>query len=223
MDFLGKFTDYFLDNNKRFTDKLSLFVLIAIGFFSIDYFFRFSDSYITKNKIEQIEKIERLLAQDTIRAETKKDLVSIENEIISRKSLWTQIGTYSSFFSFESLNSILPTKSDTQTDINQPTKKSIASIDTRSAFFHNLTSGWIFWLMIIITPFIFIGNKLNGNAIIGALFMDFMCVLLAYLFAYWFAFIPIIWTPIINYILNALLCLIIIGAFAKTAEKFKKA
>ena len=130
--------------------------------------------------------------------------------------------TYSSFFSFESLNSIVPTKSDTQTNQNQQTKPIIISIDERSPFIHNLTSGWIFWLMIVITPFIFIGNKLNGNAIIGALFMDFMCVLFAYLFAYWFALIPIIWTPIVNYILNALLCFFIIVAVAKTAEKFKK-
>lgn len=209
---LEKLADFFLSKDAKFAVKFFLFALLVSSLLGVDYLFRLSDSYITKTKIEQIEKIEELIAKDTLRPEARKELIRLENEVIQRQGLWVSLGSFSSF-----IQSIINSQ---DAKIATPTN---ANPIVRNSWYHNLSSGWVFWLLIAMSPFITFSGGITGEKLAGVLMMDFFALLCAFVLAYLFAFIPVLGHPIVNYILNAILCLGLIGVLVRWGASTTKA
>lgn len=208
-------TDFFLSKDRRLSSKFGLVFTLAIGLLFSDYFFRFSDSYITKTKIEQIEKIEELLQKDSLGADAKKELTQIEKGVFQRKGFWDLVPSRASLISLiqRTINS-----QNAKSDTNNATKPIVIE---RDVFWHNITSGWIFWIVIIISPVLIFQNKLSGSTILSYLLADLLVAAIGYSFSYLFAFIPVLGHPVVNYIVNALLCTVLVLLLGVVAKKLK--
>jgi len=132
MDFLNKFTDYILNSEKRFSAKFVLLASVVGGLLFADYFFRFSDSYITNTKIKQIEQIETILLKDSLGVDARKELVRMEKAVIQRRGFWDLIPSLASLTSLiqRTINS-----PNANTATNKPTKPIVRE---RDVWYHNL-------------------------------------------------------------------------------------
>ncbi|MGF7217942.1 hypothetical protein GGR92_004119 [Spirosoma lacussanchae] len=187
--------DFFGSDKLKPLAKLWWALVVLLGLLGIDYFFRFSDSYITNIKIEQIEKIESVLQNKALGNEARAELIRIEQSVINRQGFWDLSSDLASLI---------------QSKINSTNAKSATKADTRpirkiNVFWHYATSGAFFWLFILVSPLIALSSGTNKEGIVGIIIFDIFCVCFALLLAYCLSFVPILWDPIVNYIIN-LLC-----------------
>lgn len=213
MDFLNKFTDYILNSEKRFSAKFMLLASVVGGLLFADYFFRFSDSYITNTKIKQIEQIENILLKDSLGIDAKNELVRMEKTVIMRRGFWDLIPSFASltFLIQKTINS-----PNANVSTNKPNKPTVRE---RDVWYHNLSSGWIFWLLIAVSPFALFSEPQGAKTVVGILLLDFFAAICAFILSYLFAFIPVLWFPLLNYILNSILCFGLIWGLTKLGTK----
>lgn len=177
----------------------SLFVIIFI-----DNVLSFTFSYNNSNKIDQIEKLNSIVADTTLSSIEIKKLKSLRTNIIEHKTWKDQLYTKLISIDFKSKDGDIPiVKND-----KQELKKE------RSYWIHFLSSSWIFCIIMVIMPFIGLFDKKSPflPTFIAIVFLiEPIFYGLSWLFAKGFSFIPVIDNnPNLNYILNAVLHLIII-------------
>ncbi len=195
-----KLWDYLTNSANQTFGKLALIIFGIAALLSVDYFFRFSDSYIAEKKIEQIGKIQEIIKQDSLRVESKNELIRIENQVIARQGFW------------DFLTSLI------QSTTSSPKQKITAPIATKpiikdhlsktpqiSLFWHIVSSSWPFILLIMIvpfTPFVPSGqDKITFTAVIA---IEIVFILLSAFYSFILRFIPIFENTFWNYALNAI-------------------
>jgi hypothetical protein len=124
----------------------------------------------------------------------------MEKAVIQRRGFWDLVPSLASLTSLiqRTINS-----PNANTATNKPTKPIVRE---RDVWYHNLSSGWVFWLLIAISPFVLISQPNLRKNIVGLVFVDLFAAICAFLLAYLFAFIPVLGYPAVNYIVNASLC-----------------
>ena len=155
-----KIWDFFADGRHRFSKKILFSITGIVALLAVDYFFRFSDTYISDKKIEQLDKIEQLLKQDSIRIEARLELVRLEKAVIKRQGFWD--------FLASSISLIQHTITSPNEKIAIPIKTSPIIKDTvksenvavRSVFWHIISSSFVF----IIVPLIILVVLIFGKA-----------------------------------------------------------
>ena len=217
--------DFFINSNHKLSKKLALTVIVVSMLVFTDYFFRFSDTYIAEKKIEQLSKINEVLKQDSISSYSKTELLRIEKQVIKRQGFWDGLSDLISLIqttisSPKAINKIpnetIPIKIDKKDVKNRP----VMPKKERDVFWHIVTSCWFFILMMVIVPIApFTKNNEMDNKISFILLMELILILFCGIFSYLFALIPILGNPIINYIANIALTVILIWAINKVAKK----
>ena len=211
-----KFWDFFIDSKHKFSKKFLMSFLVIILLLSVDYFFRFSDSYIAGKKIEQLGKIHEITKQDTLRTESINELIRIEKEIIRRQGFWSSLSDLTSFIQ-GTISS--PRQITTMSIATKPTIKEVKEKTgpQRDVFWHVLSSCWIFILFIFIMPFIPLFDKTSSLTFGPVLIMELIMVGLCGLYSFLLALIPIFDNPVWNYIINILsfpLIILLIGSIS---------
>ena len=216
-----------MESDHKFSKKFLLTLFIVFSLLSIDYFFRFSDSYIAEKKIEQIGKIQEIVKQDSLAIEPKRELLKLQTQVIKRQGFWELLSDLISF-----IHSTISSPNATKTSpINAKPiikKDSIVSKDLppiqvlglqsfesekykRSVTWHIITSCWVMILMMLILPFLLFqkdDSRMSfGSLIASELILIIFCVLYSYILA----LIPVYENSLWNYIINFISLPIIIG------------
>lgn len=213
--------NFFLNANHKPFWKGLTFVLIILVFFFVDYFFRFSDSYITDSKLNQITKIQTLLKNECIDDEIKKELLKIQKQIIYRITFWERcsIITTEIYKTYSKRNSFLNVNSDKKKDLS--TSESSYPVQ-RNLFWHFLSSSWFLLISMIIFPIILIYEK-NAKSKFETIFMfEIIFSLFAIIYSYFLAFVPILLDVRINYFINFVSIFILSGIFISLDKFLKK-
>lgn len=186
---------------KKGTYTLLIFVLVL----SSDYFLGISESFIINRKIEQINKIERLINSNKISHESINQLLIMKNEVVTHKGFWSFLSDLISEYSN-------PMRLATKYDKIDNNIVPIVEYD----LVHKITSAWyIFLIMLFIVVLAFWTNSFrNSQTLFSILLIEVILWFVASTFAYIFSFIPIIYTPAINYLINCLLCPFLITIIA---------
>ena len=208
------------DKNIRLSRKLFYFALGLVIFLGVDYSFRFSDSYITEKKIEQLEKIYKLREIHKLTSKTNIEISKIENEILRRQGFWSLSSDFVSLIQ-QTINS--PKQKNATNNNANPIEIENKKVKTRSTFWHIISSSWWLILLIFILPIGIITDKnQTGNKltifIVGEIFITILIVILSYLTA----LIPTFKNPMWNYVLNMSLPLIIIIPIVISEKRKKK-
>ena len=207
MDF-GKFFEFILDSNHKLSKRVAIVLAGLMLLIFLDRMFKFSDNYITTKKLEQVEKIEKLLESDKTDSLTKVRLRAIEITVLERQTAWNYLSDLYLF----TKNLIKRDKNPTlNTNIAQEniTKNNIpnSSSITRSVLWHTISSSWILILLMFFFPFIpFIQyNKIQATDILVLIVLEIFLMILVFLFSTVFALIPTFDNPFWNYVINFIL------------------
>lgn len=212
-----KLWDFFIDSKHKFSKKFLMSFLVISGLLSVDYFFRFSDSYIAEKKIEQLAKIHDIIKQDSLRTETKLELIRIEKEVIKRQGFWSSLSDLTSFIqiTISSPKQIITTPTATK-PITKEFKNEI--IPKRDVFWHIVSSCWIFILLMLILPITPFYDKTNNITFSAVLILEVFMVIICGFYSFLLALIPIFEQPFWNYVINILslpIFILFVGIIAK--------
>jgi len=219
-----KVWEFLIDKNHKLSKK---FIFTIGGIFmllGVDYFFRFSDSYIAEKKIEQIAKIQEILEKDSLNNNTKLELLRIQKQVINRQNFWEELSQIAVFINNTIISpkaKIRRPKSDVESKqhLNDNIKKR-----ERSVFWHVVSSCWYILFFMVLIPFVPFSNNSNSfeNPIAFIIFCELLCIILGAFISYLFALIPVFDNPLYNYGLNLLLppvFFLIVGAFNAVRNK----
>ncbi len=184
MEFLNTITNYFANGPSRFAKKTLFGIFILIIFLFVDRMFSFSYYYNTSRKISQTMELNKVLESDQLSPTDTRKIHQLQSEILNRKGPFEYV-TRSTF------------------EITFSNSK-----DPRNSILHFLSSTYFF--LGVIATILFLGFKKDrGNLdyIIGLVFifvpLIFFC---AWLVAWMFSYIPLVYSPWINYMINIILC-----------------
>jgi hypothetical protein len=220
-----KVWSFFMESDHKFSKKFLLTLFIVSSLLSIDYFFRFSDSYIAEKKIEQIGKIQEIMKQDSLSIEPRRELLKLQTQVIKRQGFWELVSDLMSF-----IHSTISSPNAIKTSpINaKPIKDSIITKDMppiqvlgsqsfdsknykRSVTWHVITSCWIIILLILIMPVLSFQKSEHrlsfGSLLANELGLIVFCVVYSYLLA----LIPVYGNPLWNYLINFISFPIVLG------------
>ena len=224
---IDKVWSYLMESDHKFSKKFLLTLFIVFSLLSIDYFFRFSDSYIAEKKIEQIGKIQEIVKQDSLAIEPKRELLKLQTQVIKRQGFWELLSDLISF-----IHSTISSPNATKTSpINAKPiikKDSIVSKDLppiqvlglqsfesekykRSVTWHIITSCWVMILMMLILPFSLFQKDESGMSFGSLLASELILIILCVIYSYILALIPVYENSLWNYIINFISLPIIIG------------
>jgi hypothetical protein len=215
-----KLLDFFLDSKHKFSKKFLMTFLVIVGLLAIDYFFRFSDSYIAEKKIEQLGNIQEIIKQDTLRIELKNELIRIEKEVIKRQGFWSSLSDLTSFIQ-RTISS--PKQIITKPIATKPIKIEIKekTIPERDVFWHIISSCWIFILIMLIIPISPFYDKANNLTFGVAIIMEVIMIFFCGFYSYLLALVPIFEYPFWNYTINVLSFPLVILLFGAISSKNK--
>lgn len=206
MEVINSLFNLFTDKTKALSFKaiISFFVLVLIIF--IDNTLSFSYYYNTQNKIEQIGKLNKMIADDALDVDEKTELVNLRRQIIERRTWKDKTWDFITKIEFKSNQGIVVNNGEINSDLGLE----------RSYLIHFITSSWT-WLILMIVVFVmaFVGKYISIlERLFTVLFFELILSGCAFIFTKAFSYIPIIFgSPTYNYVLNALLCLGIVVGF----------
>jgi hypothetical protein len=215
---IDKAWSYFMESDHKFSKKFLHTLIIIILLLCIDYFFRFSDSYIAEKKIEQIGKIQEIMKQDSLSAEPKRELLKLQTQVIKRQGFWELSSDLMSFI-HSTISS--PNAIKTRPINAKPIKDSVLTKDMppiqvlgsqsfdsknykRSVTWHVITSCWMLIILMLAMPFVLFQkdeNKISFGAFIANVLL---LILLITLYSFLLALIPVYENPLLNYLINFL-------------------
>lgn len=197
MDWLTDIIKIFLDNTYKINHKLWFFISASFMILLIDNHLGISSHLYTKSKIEEIEKIEKILESKSMNPQLKQKLSNLENEIIDKKNI------------IQSLSDIV-SRIDSNYEIEDGRVQSQNSktIIKYSIFYHILTNGY--WVLITELIFVLIifgtvigkARMISGKGIMICLLFNVIAGIQSVITYY---FIPKFSNPTINYSINFLI------------------
>lgn len=179
----------------------------------VDRMFKFSDNYITSQKLEQVEKIEKLIESGKVDSTVKRQLRTIELAVLQRQTAWGYLSSQ-----------LAALKAKIVSSGSNSEASSTGSGDGRSFFWHTISSSWLLIIIIVIMPIvILIQNKVDLSTIAAVVFAILATIPFIFGFSALFAQVPILFgKPVLNYILNAVLHFFILFIIVKLVEASKK-
>ena len=213
MELLNSIFHFFTDKTKGLSHKAALVILSIAILIILDNTLSFSYFFNTQNKIEQVSILNQVLSDSTLTVEEIEELKNIRKDIVFRSTWKDKTWDLVSKIEFNSI----------QKDSTDQVSITIAS--ERSYFWHFLSSGWIFILVMIVMPFVALSDKKTSiSSIVAIIFLaEPMLLLMAWIFAKLFSFIPLLLgDPFYNYIINFFLSNVIILIISLMNKKEKK-
>ncbi len=227
MEHLKSIIELFLDSSKHWGLKFSILISI-IGFvFITDFSLNISQNIFTSNKLDNLEKIQKLKKGYENDSLNLLKIKSIELKIIEKKHYSDYLIDLNSFFNFS--EKVITKSKILQKNLTKNTKtvkivkpKITEIINIRSNFWMTVTSSYIFIIVFIFALFMPITErqKITFKTLFNYFEILLMSLGLTFLFT-WLSFkIPLILNiPVLNYILNMVIHFTIIFAISKVAQK----
>ncbi len=164
---------------------------------------RFTYTYRTNNKVEILNKYEKLLGDTTLSADDKLKIRQQRNELINDKSKLAELPIII-VNSIKSNTDGNKTKQVHTENKNTDNPKVIVKKPKRNLFWHVLTSNLLLCVLLIIMPIIILAyeKKIEMLHIALIIFFEILIGLMIALMSYLTSFIPIFDNVIWNYVLN---------------------
>ena len=223
MEFINGIFSFLFSKDRTVPTKLayiiSFAVLIALFEIATGFFTLLFDS----QRVDQIEKIENVLAMPGVDAPTRSYLQKIKHNIITRKGY----REWSSDLASLMQNAM---KSDIKTSpLDKKSANTTVSIFSKNYLvYHTISSSWILLLIMVGAPLFFFFNGDQKKDVVhfaSLIINEVTFAVLVYLFALLFFKIPIIgsgiWNIIINFVLHPLLFAIVVIVLGKIQKAFK--
>lgn len=201
--------DESIEKEVKKTSRSKLIIILLIVIVPIDYMFKVSENIMLGVKISNIELIGKALESKTLDSTVRANLV-LDQEMVAKRKSWQS--------RFDGFVSFIPESINTQ-DAKENTNPF-----TTPNLLHILSSSWIFTLLGFLTTFSILIEK--GGRLIDKVY--FIVIILVFLLfsifgiSYLFALIPRFEKPLTNYILNALLNLLVVFLLYKAMERANK-
>lgn len=223
----GHLLKLFTDKTVKWTAKSATVLVIFLLLWWVNNMFDFGHSYRLSNKLEHLEKISLLLKDTSLTNEQQLVLKAERSYIFEHKSAFDHIYNYCSSFPSEVVNFIhknLYNKKVEPSKYVKSQKNTIPMIKTRDRYWHFITSSIIIWLFCLFVIYLMVTDKktLIGNLILGIIGLLLVAYITSLLFATILSLIPVFDHLWINYGLNVLIQLIILGYFLYIDLKKRK-
>lgn len=215
MSYIDHIVEFLFDEHRRLSSKAAVVVFVILAILFVDNLLGFSHSFTTDKKIEQVQKLNTILKDSTTDSTTKAFALGLRTDIIRRQSI---VNKTLSLLQGRSNSSI---KHQTN---NPPTNANPNDVAIKNNFWFHLTAGGLWYLLAaLMLPGMILTDKTTSliqriatGLLAAALFFGFGW------FFYWLcSFIPQIakttwvWNYIINFILQALLVIILVAVLQK--------
>ena len=224
MEFLNSIFNFFTDKTKKFTHKTLLVFASIFGLIFIDNILGFTFFYNNEKKLEQIELTNKILTDSTLNNNEKQKLIKLRTNLIEHTNIKEISWSYLSKIEFKNDEKLTKTSSKKV----EEKIKTQNQIQERNYFWHFVSSGWFFLIIMVLLPIVGITNSKDSATVnfITTIVVIPIFLGISWVFAKIFSFIPIIYSnPINNYLLNGFLCLgivLISGFLINKNEKNKK-
>ncbi len=215
MEIINSILHFLTDKTKKLPHKVILCLVALIFIAVIDNLLSFTFSYNNSNKIEQIEGINKILADTTLSKYEKEKLLVLRSNIVNHSTWKDKTYNFLNNFKF---------KEKIEGEKVVPEIKTIDKPKTaeRDYYLHFFSSSWIFIFLMIVLPFVMFFDKQSsfwqvvGITILVEPILYFICWFYGKVFSY----IPVIAdNPLYNYILNAVLCFFSLFVFSLFGKK----
>lgn len=198
MDIFHQIADIFTDKGSSARRKIFYILILLAIFLSVDYGTGFFTNTINGQRLEQLEKIETMLAMPSVDSTTKQYLRDKRLAIISNRSYFEWSSDFLSFMQ----KAIKSATTTTKQDKKKQKKKDSIRIEPW-VIYHTLTSGWLIILLMIGTPFYAFGRKENRIFSVAVLLIQELLLFgLVLGLAYALSAIPIIGAGFTNLVIN---------------------
>ncbi len=214
MDFFAGLVSFFTDKKHSISSKVLGIIFIVATVFFINDLLGFTFYYSVNQKINQIEKIEKLKRDTLLSPENFVFLNRLEARLKDRENI---VDRFINMFKETALNETgklsVETSKTTNIDFEMNTSskekrvliENNEDIDLRSRLWHTISSTFVFLFILIIVPFMpFITKDFSKGSLLAVIFIFVLTSGLVWLSQYLLGLIPLIRnTPIINYLINA--------------------
>jgi len=198
---------FFFNNETKLSKRISWAIVLVGLTLLVDNVLSFSYYYNIEKKTTAIEKINSAIQDSTLNPREKVFLYDLRNEIIKRETIKEKAGKFLNE-SYYTLNAHL-IENDEEGQNQLPYNKDLNEEKYRSPTAQYISSAWFYLLLMIILPITLFekGNFINKLALI--IVFEILLWGITHFLTFSFSYIPVILnTPIINYFLNAILCLL---------------
>jgi hypothetical protein len=181
---------FFVNKNNSLTKKGIVLISVVSILFIIEVVFKFSYNIHVNNKLTQLEIISNIKKGYNVNSLELDYLNEQKEEVLNRRHYFYHIKTF-----YHSL-------SDNIKKITYPTNSEIKIKPKLSIFYTVLSGSYLFliaWLVFIISPIVS-NNRVFSN-IYDLIAATFTLALFTVIFTSLFMLLPVLYKPIINYIL----------------------
>jgi len=213
LELLDSIFKFFTDKTKGLSHKAIFVILTITALVVIDNTLSFSYFFNTQNKIEQIQGLNKILNDTTLTSNERKEIQIIRKDIIFRSTWKDKTFNFISQIEFKSEPSDSTIKIDSE------------PVFERSYFWHFITSGWAFIIVMILMPFVglFSENTSIGNLISILIILEPILYGMAWIFAKLFSLIPVLFgDPTYNYLVNIVLSSALTFLITLSTKKSRK-
>lgn len=215
MSYLDHITAFLFDENRRLSSKAAVVFFIVLSILFIDNVLGFSYSFTIDKKIEQVEKLNRVIKDPSTDSITKQFALSIRKDIIGRQNILNQT---LSFFRGKSNNSI-------KHQANIPTDSANAKeVAIKNNFLFHSTAGGLWYLLaIVMLPVMIFTDKKTSlpQRVSTGIFAGLILFGFGWFFYWLCTFVPQlssttwVWNYIVNFLIQALLIFLLVVAGQK--------
>ncbi|MCA4809618.1 hypothetical protein IF128_07670 [Empedobacter stercoris] len=216
MEYVIGIIHYFTDSKNKLSHKAIMIILTVILVIFIDNTLSFTYSYNINNKIEHVEKLNSIIKDTSLSKKEKAILKELRNNVLNHQTL--KDIAYDKYTSLD-----FKSKEVVQKPIVKNEKKS--KLKERNYWIHFISSSWLIIISMLVVPFV--GYTKNSSffyyIFIIIIFVEPILYFISWTFAKTFSLIPIILdNPTLNYILNAILHLLVFLTLGFIINKFNK-
>lgn len=220
MSYIDHITEFLFDEHRRISSKAAVVLFIILSIIFVDNYLGFSFHYNIDKRIEQVEKVNKILSDSLVDSTTKAFALNVRSEIMERKNA---VDYLFSFFRGKS-NTVIKHQANKPPDNPKNNDPIIPSI--KNNFWFNISAGGLYYLLaILMLPVLIFTDKTTslpqrvGTGLVAAL----LFFGLGWFFYWVCTFIPQIsdTTWAWNYIVNAIIQIVLVGLLISVSQKKK--
>ncbi len=223
IDSFTKSFEYLTDKSVKWTTKMMNFIVFFIIIVFLNNSLKFVSSYRLNNKLEQLQKIHSILSDSLVSKDEKIFLTEERQNIIHQTTFLEIICNYYSSLSYSDFLNIF--KRQKTAPVTKPANKNSPNISEkpiRNFYWHFIFSNIGLILLSLVVPYAVYKDPKNDSIslmIFTTLVVWVFFLIIGLIFAFLFGLIPVFEKVWINYVLDLILHLSVIGFSAYLIDK----
>lgn len=148
MNWIESITDFILDREAKVSSKAAVIISIVFSLILIDNIFGFSFHYNKDKKIDEIERLNAIIKDNSVDSATRAYCIQMRADVINQKDVITQA---SSFF-----------RNTNRTSSRQPQKSNVSETPTtidsaiKNNFWFHVSASGIYYIAAVFVLFLFL-------------------------------------------------------------------